>query len=68
MGKRNMMETAQKAKGNIPHEYSLTMSECRELTVMVHDGHLVSALLTAFRYGFVLGNRATASGKITTRI
>ena len=69
---RDMKKTAKKAhvfKFDSKLEgYDLRLSEGEELKNMIQEGKVYEALIIAFNYGFVLGNRATASGKITKRL
>jgi len=67
MAKRNMIETASKVNfHNLNLEpYDLNVSEMLELKEMVTEyDKLFTAISTAFKYGFVLGHRATRNGRI----
>lgn len=69
MAKREMMETAAKFdKGEIPAAYDLSYTEVLRLLDMAAAGRLFDAIETAFRYGYVLGHRATAAGKQKKRL
>ena len=57
MAKRNMYETAQKAKGNILPGYDMRSGEMIELYELANAKGIYKALSTAFNYGFVLGGR-----------
>lgn len=69
---RNMKQTAKKAhvfKLNSKLDgYDLRFDEGVELKNMIQEGKIYEAITIAFNYGFVLGNRATASGKITKKL
>ena len=68
---RNMEQTANKAKDNIPGYYDLTSEEIiallRKANSSVSEGRY-DALRIAFDYGFVLGHRATLAGKVKKRL
>ena len=67
---RDLKETADKALHNIPGNYDLTFNELVQLlneAATGADGRC-EAIYTAFRYGFVLGNRATVSGRIPKKL
>lgn len=65
MARRNMMETASKVNFDNLEAYDLTSLEMFELAEKITDGDgLYTAINTAFKYGFVLGHRATRNGKI----
>ena len=68
---RDMIKTAQKAETNVPANYDLNSSEIIDLMKKARSGSpddTYNAIITAFKYGFVLGHRATVAGKITKRI
>ena len=71
---RNMKKTAELCKG-LPAHYDLEMREIDELIDLATDKSgdmpimadldgIYRAIVTAFQYGFVLGNRATISRKL----
>ena len=64
---RNMVATANKAKGSIPTPYDITYSELQELFVMLGKGDIFDAFTTAFDYGFMLGARAQKAGKFQAK-
>lgn len=64
--KRNMEITAEKAKGIVPERYDLTVPEIVALANKAKESK-VDAVCTAFLYGFMMGHRATAAGKIDKR-
>ena len=69
--KRNMVQTADKVKHHIPERYDLTIEELQELRTIMHGGSCeceFDALITAFRYGYVLGVRAEKAGKNEIRV
>ena len=59
MAKRNMIETARKAI--IPERYDMSARECVDLVEMARTGDTFEAISTAFKYGFVLGQRAATA-------
>lgn len=65
---RDMSKTVAKAYRKIPAEYMLTADEVNSLHRLVksEDGGELEAFIKAFRYGFVLGTRAKANGKVDT--
>lgn len=68
---RDMKKTAEKATREIPSNYDLNSSEIIDLMKKARKGSpddTYNAIITAFKYGFVLGHRATVAGKITKRI
>ena len=67
MATRDMNTTAARAEGQIPKEYHLRLEEITELVRRARAldrEESLQAILTAFEYGFVMGSRATAAGKI----
>ena len=69
--KRDMKTTAEKAMHNVPDFYDINSEELRELlkkTRTVDPNDAFDAIVTAFHYGFVLGHRATAAGKVKHRL
>lgn len=65
---RNMEKTAKKAESNVPVLYDLSFSEITELYRVIESGSkekALDAILIAFKYGFVMGHRATLAGKVT---
>ena len=67
MAKRDMIATAAKAKQIIPDGYDLYAFEISQLFKMVRENKadgLYEALTTAFDYGFALGTRAFAKGRV----
>lgn len=69
---RNMQKTVERAKGKIPCNYDLKMSELYGLVQSVLEkqttGAVYDAVTMAFYYGFELGARATERGKYKTDI
>lgn len=57
MARRNMEEITEQTE--IPRGYDLKISEIEKLLAKVESGRIVSAIEIAFKYGFVLGSRAT---------
>lgn len=69
--KRDMNTTAEKANLINRDAYDIRMTEIQELINKARNGSRTDAfdaVITAFNYGFVLGHRATVSGKVTKRI
>lgn len=69
--KRNMENTASKAKNTIPDNYNITTGEILTLMKKARSADANEALYAiadAFRYGFVLGHRATLAGKVKKRL
>lgn len=67
---RDMEKTAEKATGNIGRYYDMKSSEVIELMKKARNGSpddTLDAIITAFRYGFVLGHRATVASKTAKR-
>lgn len=64
---RDIEKTAEKARENKPEHYDLTYQELRDLLEKAR-GDIGKAIITAFNYGFVLGHRATAAGKVKKRL
>lgn len=54
------------ADGNVPHRYSLTVSDLNYVHELIHQGSSeeIEAIGMVFDYGFVMGNRATRRGKV----
>ena len=68
---RNMEKTAEKADHNIPDYYDLYGTELTTLFRKARSGNAdetYEALVTAFKYGFVLGHRATLACKVKKRL
>lgn len=68
---RDLMKTSDLIKGKIPDRYDLTVGEMQMLHEMIHSGSgdgEYDALVSAFRYGFVLGARAEKSGKYELKV
>lgn len=68
---RNMEKTAEKATKNIPDYYDINCSEINELMKKARHGSVdeaFTAIITAFKYGFVLGHRATVAEKMARRL
>ncbi len=61
--KRDMTKTAMKAAGKIDRRYDMSPEDLDQLVRMaIHeDTHM--AIITAFRYGYILGGRAHEAGK-----
>ena len=68
--KRNMERTAAIARGNVPSKYDLSYSEIMEALKMIRSGPAkeYEAVTILFRYGFVLGHRATVNGKVPKKM
>lgn len=69
--KRDMNKTAEKANYFPRDCYDIRISEIQELINKARNGSCTEAfdaIVTAFKYGFVLGNRATVAGKIQKRL
>lgn len=66
MARRDMIKTAAIAAGRVPDYYDITATEIHEIYEMVPDDPYL-AIITAFRYGFVLGSRAHAAGKYSEK-
>lgn len=67
---RNMMNTVDKVKDNIPANYDITIPELQELYEILQDPNRDGkwdALTTAFHYGFALGARAQKAGKFQAK-
>ena len=67
MAARDMDKTVTRAEGSIPKEYHLKVAEISELVRRARaldKEESLQAVITAFEYGFVMGNRATLSGKV----
>lgn len=67
MAARDMRTTAARAEGRIPKEYHLKLDEITALVKRARaldQEESLQAIITAFQYGFVMGSRATAAGKI----
>ena len=67
---RDFRKTAEKAHHNIPDYYGMRGQEIIDLMKQARDRdpeETYQAIVTAFRYGFVLGNRATVAGKVTKK-
>ena len=62
MAKRNMIKIAESARGMIDHHYDMSFDEISLLYAIVKRGYAAEAIAAAFRYGFVLGHRATVNG------
>lgn len=70
---RNMEKTVEKIKGkfnnkSISDRYDMTLDEMLRLMDMVHEGKAPEAICMAFDYGFILGHRATATGKVANSL
>lgn len=67
---RDLKATADKARINMPDRYDLSFSELFQLVEEADTDreHRIQALITAFRAGFTLGNRATIAGAITKKL
>ena len=66
-----MRKTAEKAEHNIPDSYDLYSNEIEKLMEQARcysANETYEAIATAFRYGFVLGHRATLAGKVKKRL
>lgn len=64
---RDMKKTAEKADHNIPEYYDLYGTEIAALLRKARScsaEETYEAIVTAFKYGFVLGHRATLAGKV----
>lgn len=67
MATRNMVKTVEKSKGQIPLHYDLVVEDLNVFMRMIKENGIdgaFDAVVMAFRYGFVLGNRATVAGKV----
>lgn len=60
--KRDMYKTVAEIKGKIPHCYCMSLDECLSLTKKAVNGGdanaAFEAIVTAFDYGFALGQRS----------
>ena len=67
---RDMKKTAEMATLNTPDHYDINSAEIFDLMAEARrsPGETYEAILTAFRYGFVLGHRATLAGKVKKRL
>lgn len=63
---RDLHETAARAREAIPINYDLRLDEVMTLVRQARGtpDDTIEAIMEAFRYGFVLGCRATARGKV----
>ncbi len=69
--KRDMNKTAERANKYSKDGYDICTTEIQELMNKARNGSCTEtfeAIITAFKYGFVLGNRATIAGKIQKRL
>ena len=69
--KRDMNKTAERADSQIKDAYDINILEVQELINKARNGSrydAFDAIVTAFKYGFVLGHRATVAGKVTRRL
>lgn len=70
---RNMEKTAMKVKGQFNYKtgldkYDMQGDEMIQLIQKAEEGQAFDAISMAFCYGFVLGHRATAAGKIKEKL
>lgn len=70
---RDMIQTASKMNGQFIEKkglnrYELSFDEITMLRNMIQDDKTIEAIITAFKYGFVLGHRATVTGTIKGKI
>lgn len=73
MAKRDIEKTANKVKGLFDKEngldaYDLNGDDLERLYQLVLENRIWDTVITAFRYGFVMGHRATVAGKIAKKI
>ena len=62
MARRDVLKTADTVKGEIDPSYDLRQDDIEKLYMMAVSGLCCEALVIAFRYGFVMGHRATIKG------
>ncbi len=70
---RNMEKIASMMDGQFRSEtglsyYDMESSELLSLVRMCAEGKMVEAIAIVFKYGFVLGHRATLAGKVKKRL
>ena len=68
---RNMEKTAERATKEIPGYYDINSAEIIDLMKKARNANpndTFDAVVTAFKYGFVMGNRATVTGRVTKRL
>lgn len=66
---RDLVKTAAKAGAPtddriIPNAYQLSIEDLARLFELSHEGKIMEVIDLAFRFGFVMGNRATVSRKL----
>lgn len=62
MARRDMLKTAGTVKGTVDPNYDLRQSDIENLYMMAVSGLCCEAIAAAFRYGYVMGHRATIKG------
>lgn len=67
MGLRNVNDTITLIQNRIPREYNLSLYELDELYNFIQSD-LFHGIVKTFDYGFVLGARCYANGKINKSI
>lgn len=60
---RDMIKTATKAEGK-PGNFDMSFEELSYLLQEIKKGNSYEAIVTAFNYGFVMGNRATLKNNL----
>lgn len=58
MARRNMIKIAESAGVTINHHYDMSFDEMGLLYAIIKRGFVAEAIITAFRYGFILGRRS----------
>lgn len=58
MARRNMIAIVERESATINHDYDLQFTELGLLHNMAKKGYPLEAISTAFRYGYILGQRA----------
>lgn len=63
--RRDMMKTVSKVMGSLPARYDMNIDEIAILMKKaIIERNVAEAIEIAFDWGFVMGNRATHSGRV----
>lgn len=71
MATRNMEQIAERARHRIAADYDINSTEIKRLMVLARSADAnktFESICIAFRFGFVMGHRATRRGKVAAQL
>lgn len=68
MGNRDIERMAARAKGNIPYNLTMTLGEVEQIRQLAETKDPIELIGMIFRFGFVVGHRATRRGRVKKQL